>query len=107
MTVADFGAGGGFILASLNVKGKIAIEPNNKASGFIHETSPDIVVYKYPEDVPSGTVDLLISRHALEHMECPITELREMRKALKPNAKAVSYSSHVRPGIGSALRRIF
>lgn len=95
MTVADLGAGGGFTLASLNVKRKIGIELNNQARRFINENSPEIDVYKYPEDVPSGTVDLLISRHALEHMECPITELQQMRKALKPNAKAVSYLTNL------------
>lgn len=89
-TVADLGAGGGFTLSTLNVKRKIAIEVNDVARDYIRSNFPDIEAYKYPEDVPDfESIDILLSIDAVEHMECPITELKEMEKKVRPGGRLV------------------
>lgn len=62
------------------------------ARDYIKHNFPDIHVYKYPEDVPNyEMVDILLSIDSAEHMECPITELREMAKRVRKGGKVVSY----------------
>lgn len=83
-TVGDLGAGGGHILASLDIKKRIAVEVNGLARLAMEKIYPGkINAYEYPEDVPDNTLDLLFSTSAIEHFECPLTELREMAKKVK------------------------
>lgn len=101
-TVADLGAGGGFVLSTLKVKKKIAIEVNDVARDYIKHNFPDIHVYKYPEDVPNyEMVDILLSIDSAEHMECPITELREMAKRVRKGGKVIV--SVKNEGVGYAI----
>lgn len=90
-SVADLGAGGGHILATLNVRKRIAVEVNDAARLSIQESYPGkIESYQYPEDVPNDSIDILFSTSALEHFECPLTELREMSKKVKHGGRVVS-----------------
>lgn len=90
-TVADLGAGTGFLLDKMNVRAKFAVEINDHARDFISKQFPDIRRYKYPEDVPSESIDILISTSVVEHMECPITELREMSRTVKSGGRIVRF----------------
>lgn len=88
--VADLGAGGGHILASLKVSRKIAIEINAVARESMEKNYPgQIETYMYPEDVPDNSVDVLYSTSAIEHFECPLTELREMARKVKAGGRVV------------------
>lgn len=92
-TVGDLGAGGGHILASLDIKKRIAVEVNGLARLAMEKIYPGkINAYEYPEDVPDNTLDLLFSTSAIEHFECPLTELREMAKKVKVGGRIVSFS---------------
>lgn len=88
-TIADLGAGGGFVLSTLKVRSKIAVEVNDAARKYINQNSPEIKTFKYPENVPDGIVDILYSIDVIEHMECPITELREMYRTMKRNGRII------------------
>eukprot|EP00737_Agarophyton_chilense_P000528 gb/GEZJ01000589.1/.p1 GENE.gb/GEZJ01000589.1/~~gb/GEZJ01000589.1/.p1 ORF type:complete len:276 (-),score=25.15 gb/GEZJ01000589.1/:419-1246(-) len=89
-TVADLGAGGGHILASLNVSRRIAVEINPIARGSIHKNYPGKVeTFSYPEDVPDNSVDFLFSTSAIEHFECPLTELREMARKVRKGGRVM------------------
>jgi SAM-dependent methyltransferase len=90
-TVLDLGAGTGAILASMKgrVKGTVAVEFSDHAARFMSTHSPEIVRYKYPEQVPDESIDILFSTSVMEHLECPITELRELVRKLRPSGRAV------------------
>lgn len=91
-TVADFGAGGGHILASLNVSQRIVVEINEIARQGMEEMYPNMIQkYKYPEDVPNDSIDILLTTSAIEHFECPLTELREMARKVKIGGKVVRF----------------
>ena len=86
-TVLDFGAGSGAILGYSNVARiaghRIAVEYSDVARSFMKRTFPAIELHKYPESVRDGSVDLVYSTSVIEHVECPIQELRELRRKLR------------------------
>lgn len=85
--VLDFGCGGGFLLQVLNAKRKIGVEINPVAREEAGRRG--IEVHGSLADVASGTVDTVISNHALEHVEDPMSTVREFRRVLKPGGVAV------------------
>lgn len=88
-TVLDFGAGTGAILRSLNVSHRVAVEFNPSARAFMSNASPHVETHQFPEQVSDNSVDLVFSTAVIEHVECPIQELRELRKKLKPSGRIV------------------
>ena len=90
-TVLDFGAGTGAILASLGsrVRGKVAVEFSDVAREYMRTRYPDIQRHKYPEAVPDGSVSLVVSSSVIEHVECPIQELAELRRKLVPGGRVI------------------
>lgn len=90
-TVVDFGAGGGHILAVLNVSRRIAVEISDVARDAMEKVYPGLIEgYRFPEDLPDDSVDLMFSTSAIEHFECPLTELREMARKVKVGGRVVS-----------------
>lgn len=79
-TVIDFGCGGGYLLKNLKCKRRIGIEANPAA--IDEARSNQIEVYANSENLPDGIADVLISNHALEHVENPIQQLRILRRKL-------------------------
>lgn len=88
--VAEFGSGSGYLLEALVAKEKWAVELNDIARYFMKETHFSIShVLKYPEDLPDGYFDIIFSIFVLEHVECPIQELRTLKKKLKCGGRLV------------------
>ena len=89
--VLDFGAGTGEILSALqpHVAQTVAVEFSDVARAYESKYHPEIKSYKYPELVPEASVDLVFSTSVIEHVECPINELRELRRKLKPGGRVV------------------
>jgi SAM-dependent methyltransferase len=85
--VADFGCGGGFILDALTCGKRVGVELNPAARG--HAASLGIDTHASFDSVPEGSVDLLISNHALEHAQAPHAELVKALRALKPGGRTV------------------
>lgn len=86
-TILDFGAGAGHLLNSLNARNKIAVEINEAAHP--HLLSKGLKVFQSLEEIPSSSVDTVISHHALEHVPFPIAALSEINRILKPSGLLV------------------
>jgi SAM-dependent methyltransferase len=83
----DFGCGGGFLLRALSCKSKYGVEVNAVAR---KEASLYGDVYAEIEDLPAGIrFDVIISHHALEHVDSPLEVLRKLGARLKQGGKLV------------------
>jgi SAM-dependent methyltransferase len=85
--VLDFGCGGGFLINRLRCRQRIGVEPSTVARA--HAASLGLTVYASTAGVPDETADVVISNHALEHVEHPLEELRALRRVLKPGGRLV------------------
>ena len=82
--ILDFGCGSGALLRAL-AKGKqklIGIEINPVARHFAKESG--IEFYHDLSEIVDSCVDVIISNHALEHVETPLFVVREFFRVLKP-----------------------
>ena len=79
--VVDFGCGGGFLLSNVSAAEKVGIEINPHAREAA--VANGLTVYSDLRDVPDDWADVIISNHALEHTENPLTLVRLMLKKLK------------------------
>ena len=86
-TVLDFGCGNGALLAALPGAEKIGVEVGREAR--VAAASKGLSVVERTAEVPDASVDVVISNHALEHVERPLDELRELRRVLRPGGVAV------------------
>lgn len=83
--VLDFGCGTGGILARLPAAKRIGVEINEAAAKEA-STLLDVVTSSIT-DVPTGSVDKVISYHALEHVGSPSKVLSEILRVLKPSGE--------------------
>jgi SAM-dependent methyltransferase len=85
--VLDFGCGGGYILAGLPCKEKYGVEVNPIAR---MEAERIVKVHATVDDLPADLIfDVIISHHALEHVDNPLHELERLKCRLKPEGKMV------------------
>lgn len=83
MACAEFGCSMGSILHSMPCREKVGIELNDAARNYAHyELKLDVV--RGTSEVPSSSQDFVLSTSVLEHAECPICELRQLHRILKP-----------------------
>lgn len=83
MACTEFGCSTGFILHSMPCREKLGIELNDAARNYAKsELALDVV--QGTSEVPSSTQDFVLSTSVLEHAECPICELRQLHRILKP-----------------------
>lgn len=87
--VLDFGCGSGAILYNLQCSVKIGIEINPIA----RETANKLGVNTYDDlsSVPDNSFDIVISNHALEHVEAPFQELEKIYQKLIPGGKLIIF----------------
>ncbi len=85
--VVDFGCGGGQLLKALACSQRIGIEVNPIAREFTNNSG--IICYESLEYLNDNSIDVIISHHALEHVEFPIGVLRQMTQKLKLNGTLV------------------
>jgi len=86
-TVLDFGCGNGALLEQLPGKTKIGVEVGRQAREAAQARG--ITVYARVDQVEPNSLDVVISNHALEHVERPLDELRALHGVLKPGGRAV------------------
>ena len=80
--VLDFGCGTGGILSSLDCAHRLGVEINE--ASVDDARSAGIVVYADAHDVPSASVDVVITHHALEHVPDPMACLFQLLRVVKP-----------------------
>jgi len=85
--VVDFGCGGGYMLAGLTAREKIGVEINETAAAAARRNGlkvvPDLDL------VEDGWADVIISHHALEHVDDPLGIVRTMKAKLRSGGKVV------------------
>ena len=85
--VLDFGCGGGFILRNLVCRHRMGIEINSEARNEALkngvEVFPSIAV------TPDASADVLISHHAIEHVDNPLETLSRIRRKIVPGGRAI------------------
>ena len=86
--VVDFGCGTGGILKNLNCSRKLGVEINEPSVELAIQRG--IEVYPDLSQIPDETADVVISYHALEHVEQPLTVLRELNRTLKTGGRIVA-----------------
>lgn len=86
-TVLDFGCGGGYILAALPCRERYGVEVNRAARD---EAACRVNVHASVDELPANLLfDTIISHHALEHVDDPVNQLRQMSSRLRVGGKMV------------------
>jgi len=80
-SILDFGCGGGWLLKVLPGESKIGIEINPVARE--HARTLGFQVFEDFSAVADGSVDVIVTNHALEHVERPFETLRQMKRVLR------------------------
>ncbi len=85
--VVDFGCGGGYLLKSLDCKGKIGIDVSQKAREQANALG--INTFATSNQVEDGWADVIISDNALEHCFHPLEELKTLYPKLKHGGRII------------------
>ena len=85
--VIDFGCGGGFMLRELGNPEMIGVEINPAAVRCARSLGIETVTST--ESIDDGWADIVISNHALEHVEHPLREVQLLRQKLRLGGVAV------------------
>jgi SAM-dependent methyltransferase len=85
--VVDFGCGAGYLLEALEAQGKVGVEPSAPARAAALERGLEVVASA--AELRDGEADVVVSNHALEHTLEPLSELRQLRRALRPGGLLV------------------
>jgi glycosyltransferase involved in cell wall biosynthesis/Flp pilus assembly protein TadD/GT2 family glycosyltransferase/2-polyprenyl-3-methyl-5-hydroxy-6-metoxy-1,4-benzoquinol methylase len=91
-SVIDFGCGGGYLLKNIQCHSKVGIEVNAYARQ--QAESLGIKVVKALEEIPDHYADLIISNHALEHVENPLATLKALKNKIKNNGEIIFVVPH-------------
>lgn len=83
----DFGCGGGFMLRALPARERIGVEINDVAARVAQAAGLRTV--SRLDEVEDGWADVIISHHALEHVDDPLGVLATMLQKLRPGGKVV------------------
>lgn len=75
-SILDFGGGDGSLLFHLPCQMRVGVELNPVARKAAEELG--IMTYSDLHLVPDSCFDIVISNHALEHVECPYRELEQI-----------------------------
>jgi SAM-dependent methyltransferase len=85
--VLDFGCGGASMLRALECARRIGVDASPAARREAAAAGVD--VHESLTAVASGSVDVVVSNHALEHALDPYDVCRELRRVLRPGGKLV------------------
>lgn len=85
--LVDFGCGGGYMLSGLQAAEKIGIEVNESAASAAKQRG--ITILPQLDEIADNWADVIISHHALEHVDDPLTVVRTMKAKLKSGGKVV------------------
>jgi SAM-dependent methyltransferase len=86
-SVLDFGCGGGHVLRNLDCARRFGVEINPAARTAALQGG--VECFESIAGVENDSFDVVISNHALEHVENPISALTALRKKLRPSGVLV------------------
>jgi SAM-dependent methyltransferase len=93
MTILEFGSSGGFIIEFLRKyiqnSTAIGVEINAAAREHSRRRFPNVEVAARTALIPASSVDFIYTTSVLEHVECPVCELKEFRRVLKPHGEVL------------------
>lgn len=87
-SVLDFGCGGGFLLNNIQCKEKIGVEINDIGRNYCNKNF-DFKCYKFLDEIPDNSIDVVISNNCLEHVSNPDELIGELYTKLKIGGKIV------------------
>jgi ubiquinone/menaquinone biosynthesis C-methylase UbiE len=91
MTILEFGSSGGFIIEFMREHTPnstvVGVEINAAAREHCRRHFPKVEVVARTASIPASSVDFIYTTSVLEHVECPVCELRELRRVMKPNGE--------------------
>ena len=87
-SVLDFGCGGGFLLNEIDCKYKAGVEINEFAANYAKENF-DLDIFSNIDQVENEKFDVILSNHALEHCDSPITIVKNLYSKLKKGGKII------------------
>lgn len=91
--ILDFGCGGGYLLNSIVTNGnKYGVEINPIAREEAEKYG--IICYSDIYSVPDNLVDVIISNHALEHVDNPSEYIKQMKRILRNGGRMVLVVPH-------------
>lgn len=85
--IVDYGCGGAYLLKNLKAKGKLGVEINTAARDQARLNGIETV--SSTDDIPDNWADVIISNHALEHVNQPLDEIKKIYTKLKTGGKAI------------------
>ena len=86
-SVLDFGCGGGHVLRNLDCARRVGVEINPAARTVAVQGG--IECHESVAGAEDNSFDVVISNHALEHVQFPISILRALRSKLRPSGVLV------------------
>jgi SAM-dependent methyltransferase len=86
-SVLDFGCGGGHVLRNLDCARRVGVEINPAARSMAAQGGMEC--HESISGVEDNSFDVVISNHALEHVENTISVLRALRSKLRPSGVLV------------------
>jgi SAM-dependent methyltransferase len=93
--VLDFGSGGGYLLSNISCAEKVGVEVNKNAR--LEAEGIGVNSVKSIDEVSDKYVDVIISNHALEHVDCPLEIITKLKPKLKGGGKIVFVVPHQGP----------
>lgn len=84
----EFGCSTGYILHSLPCNYKVGVEANPWARRYAKDVLKLAIVERLSK-LKTNDFDIVFTSSVLEHVECPICELREMHRILKPGGTVI------------------
>lgn len=92
-SICDFGCGGGYLLKNINTMGKkIGVEINPYARKMACYNG--VECYEDILSIDDNSVDVLISNHALEHVNNPVYYIEQFKRIVKENGRIVVVVPH-------------
>lgn len=85
--VLDFGCGGGYLLKELNCANKMGVEINK--AGRVNASSLHINTVENISEVENDWATVIISNHALEHVDRPLDIIKELIPKVKTGGKII------------------
>ncbi len=86
--LVDFGCGNGAILAALPAEEKVGVDAIAENRSLVSQHSRAVASL---HEISDAWADAVVSNHALEHTLDPLSELREIRRVLRPGSPLVIF----------------